>query len=160
MKMAPLFILLFCYQHMNAHSVYALSNYIKFDIPEVNFVHLGDHIVAEFLECQYIEDYDQLEVEAILCDAAQQAHATVIKVMTHKFSPQGMSGLVLLAESHISFHTWPEYGYVAVDTYTCGTHVHVQAIIEALKAFFKPKKVHQILIHRGYDVTGEEPNEC
>jgi S-adenosylmethionine decarboxylase len=112
-------------------------------------VHLGNHIIAEFLECENMEDYEHLE-EALWA-AAHAANATVIKVMTHKFSPIGMTGLALLSESHISIHTWPEFGYVAVDVYTCGDHVDVYAAIESLKDFFKSKKVRQIKIERGFD---------
>lgn len=140
-------------QQSYTQSVYELSKYIRTQENRSEFVQLGDHIVAEFLECECMDDYQMLE--DVLRDAAQQAGATVISIVTHQFCPQGMSGLVLLAESHISIHTWPEYGYVAVDTYTCGVHVDVQIIINVLQTFFKPKKIRKILIDRGYDNIDE-----
>ena len=54
--------------------------------------------------------------------AAKRAGATLLNLITHRFEPQGVTGLALLAESHISIHTWPESGYAAVDVFTCGDH--------------------------------------
>jgi S-adenosylmethionine decarboxylase len=54
--------------------------------------------------------------------AAKQANAEILKVAFHRFQPQGVSGVVVIAESHLSIHTWPETGYAAVDFYTCGDH--------------------------------------
>jgi S-adenosylmethionine decarboxylase len=154
MYLLAISLLFLAIQPSYCQSVYALSKYICIQESRSEFVQLGDHIVAEFLECEHIDDYQMLE--SVLRDAAQQAGATVINIVIHQFCPQGMSGLVLLAESHISIHTWPEHGYVAVDTYTCGAHVRVQTIIDVLQAFFKPKKIRQILIDRGYDNIDEE----
>lgn len=143
-------VLIFFVHLCHAESVYNLSSMLRHNLAvSHSIIHLGNHIIAEFLGCENMEDYEHLEIA--LCDAAYAANATVIKVMTHKFSPMGMTGIVLLAESHISIHTWPEFGYVAVDIYTCGEHVDVYAAIESLKGFFKPKKVRQIKIERGYD---------
>lgn len=147
-------MLFFAVHQTCTQSVYTLSKQPAHNSStDDRFMQLGDHIVAEFLDCEHIDDYEMLET--VLRDAAQKAHATVINIVVHKFSPYGMSGLVLLAESHISIHTWPEYGYVAVDTYTCGSHVNVQAIIDVLRTFFKPKKIRQMLIDRGYDTIDE-----
>ncbi len=55
-------------------------------------------------------------------NAARESNAEILKVVFHRFEPQGVSGVVVLAESHISIHTWPEAGYAAVDFYTCGDH--------------------------------------
>lgn len=159
MYLLAICMLLVATQQAYAQSVYTLSKYMLEQEIEQGFVQLGEHIVAEFLGCQHIDDYELLE--SVLRDAAKQAGATVINIVTHKFCPQGMSGLVLLAESHISIHTWPEYGYVAVDTYTCGAHVNVQTIIDVLQAFFKPKKIRHILIDRGYDnIDGQIDGTC
>jgi S-adenosylmethionine decarboxylase len=148
-------ILIFFVHLSQAESVYGLSCMLHYkSAASEPIVHLGNHIIAEFLECESMDDYEHLE--AALCDAAQAANATVIKVMTHKFSPIGMTGIVLLSESHISIHTWPEFGYVAVDIYTCGEHVDVYAAIESLKGFFKPQRVRQIKIERGYDQFQED----
>ncbi len=156
MKIINWITMLIFFAHLSqAESVYGLSCMLQHkSCISVPMVHLGNHIIAEFLECENMEDYEHLE--QALWSAAQAANATVIKIMTHKFSPIGMTGLALLSESHISIHTWPEYGYIAVDVYTCGEHVDVYAAIESLKGFFKSKKVRQIKIERGYDQLQED----
>jgi S-adenosylmethionine decarboxylase len=59
-------------------------------------------------------------LKKILKEAAEYANATVLDVAFHHFTPQGVSGVVVISESHLSIHTWPEYGYAALDFYTCG----------------------------------------
>jgi S-adenosylmethionine decarboxylase len=61
-------------------------------------------------------------VRAIMTSSAREANAEILKVAFHRFQPHGVSGVVVIAESHLSIHTWPESGYAAVDFYTCGDH--------------------------------------
>ena len=81
---------------------------------------LGRHLIAEFYGC----DFDVLnsvdDIRKHMCDAAVKIGATVLGEKFHQFTPQGVSGTVVIAESHLSIHTWPEVGYVAVDIFTCG----------------------------------------
>ncbi|MEB3266780.1 MAG: adenosylmethionine decarboxylase [Cyanobacteriota bacterium] len=83
---------------------------------------VGKHCILELYDC----DSSRLNDEAFLRDtittAAKRAGATLLNLITHRFEPQGVTGLALLAESHISIHTWPESGYAAVDVFTCGDH--------------------------------------
>ena len=83
---------------------------------------VGKHCILELYGC----DTARLDDEAFLRDtitaAAKRAGATLLNLITHRFEPQGVTGLALLAESHISIHTWPESGYAAVDVFTCGDH--------------------------------------
>jgi len=83
---------------------------------------VGKHCILELYGC----DSARLDDEAFLRDtitaAAKRAGATLLNLITHRFEPQGVTGLALLAESHISIHTWPESGYAAVDVFTCGDH--------------------------------------
>jgi S-adenosylmethionine decarboxylase len=83
---------------------------------------VGKHCILELYDC----DSTRLDDEAFLRDAittaARRAGATLLNLITHRFEPQGVTGLALLAESHISIHTWPESGYAAVDVFTCGDH--------------------------------------
>jgi S-adenosylmethionine decarboxylase len=65
-----------------------------------------------------IKDLDK--VRDAMVTAAREARATVVEVAFHEFNPFGISGMVIIAESHLSIHTWPEYGYAAVDIFTCG----------------------------------------
>jgi S-adenosylmethionine decarboxylase len=81
---------------------------------------IGRHLIAEFYGCceQLLDDKEA--VRGFMLQAAEVIGATVVGEVFHKFSPQGVSGSVVIAESHLSVHTWPETGYVAVDIYTCG----------------------------------------
>ncbi|MEN2985110.1 MAG: adenosylmethionine decarboxylase [Thermodesulfovibrionaceae bacterium] len=98
---------------------------------------LGTHLLIELKDCNP-EILKNLEsVKNILVDAARKANATIINVTFHEFSPFGVSGVVVIAESHLAIHTWPEYGFAAVDVFTCGDtikpEVAAKYIIEAFK---------------------------
>lgn len=84
---------------------------------------LGRHILAEFYGCNVTTLNDVAKVERVMVDAALEAGAEVREVAFHKFSPQGVSGVVVISESHLAIHTWPELGYAAVDVFTCGDRV-------------------------------------
>ena len=81
---------------------------------------IGRHVIAEFYECSNELLNNQEIIRTQMIAAAQAVGATVVADAFHTFSPQGVSGTVVIAESHLSIHTWPENGYVAVDIYTCG----------------------------------------
>ena len=83
---------------------------------------LGTHIVCELSGCDAAKLTDVDAVREMMIGAAKASRATVMEVAFHRFEPQGVSGVVVLAESHISIHTWPETGYAAMDFYTCGDH--------------------------------------
>ena len=82
----------------------------------------GTHIISELSGCdaRILSDVDR--VRGIMESAAREANAEVLKVAFHRFQPHGVSGVVVIAETHLSIHTWPESGYAAVDFYTCGQH--------------------------------------
>ena len=84
---------------------------------------LGRHILAEFSGCDRVLLNDLPAIEAILKEAARQSRATIVDTVFHRYNPHGLSGVVVIAESHISIHTWPEYGYAAADFFTCGEQV-------------------------------------
>jgi len=96
---------------------------------------LGRHLLVELHDCdkEALNDLDLLR--RVMLDAAIEAGAVVLGDSFHRFSPQGVSGVVIIAESHLSIHTWPEYGYAAVDVFTCGTVV-------------QPEKAAKVLIER------------
>ncbi len=95
---------------------------------------VGKHCILELYGC----DSARLDDEAFLRDtitaAAKRAGATLLNLITHAFEPQGVTGLALLAESHISIHTWPESGYAAVDVFTCGDHTMPERACAVLAA--------------------------
>ena len=80
----------------------------------------GTHIICELSGCDTRVLTDLKRVRSIMVSAAKVANAEILKVAFHRFQPHGVSGVVVIAESHMSIHTWPESGYAAVDFYTCG----------------------------------------
>ena len=100
---------------------------------------LGRHILVEFLGCtpEILNDVSQIEKGMVT--AATTAGATVINSTFHHFSPFGVSGVVVIQESHLAIHTWPEYQYAAVDLFTCGDTVDPWKSFDYLKVAFEAK---------------------
>ena len=106
-------------------------------------------MLLELKDCNREILNDLSFIKDLLSESATRAGATVLGESFHKFNPHGVSGVVVIAESHISIHTWPEHGYAAVDIFSCGTRVDTdvaaQAIIKALES-----KNHSVIeIQRG-----------
>ena len=80
---------------------------------------LGRHILAEFYGCDFEELNNQDNIQVYMRNAAIKAKATIVNESFHKFSPWGVSGVIVIQESHLTIHTWPEYCYAAVDLFTC-----------------------------------------
>ena len=93
---------------------------------------LGRHLLLELRECNVAVLDDLVYLENALVSAAKESGATVIGQSFHQFAPQGVSGVVLIAESHLSLHTWPEHAYAAVDIFTCGTTVKIEVAADVL----------------------------
>ena len=100
--------------------------------------HQSKHLLLELYRCDYEKLNDESFLRCTLNRAAKLAKATVLNLISNKFEPQGVTALALLAESHISIHTWPESNYSAVDIFTCGQNMEPelagQYLIETLKA--------------------------
>ncbi len=84
---------------------------------------LGRHILCEAYGCDPEVLNDRRRVENIMVEAALRAGAEIREVAFHQFAPQGVSGVVVISESHLAIHTWPELGYAAIDVFTCGDTV-------------------------------------
>lgn len=84
---------------------------------------LGRHILCEAFGCDPERLNDRRWVEKTMVEAALEAGAEVREVAFHQFSPQGVSGVVVISESHLAIHTWPEIGFAAIDVFTCGNTV-------------------------------------
>ncbi len=82
--------------------------------------YLGRHLLAEFYDCDSNILNNAQRIEEIMCEAAVACGATIVQQNFHMFNPYGVSGVVIIAESHLAIHTWPEHGYAAVDLFTCG----------------------------------------
>ena len=103
-----------------------------------NLVHQSKHLLLELYRCDYEKLNDESFLRCSLNRASKLANATVLNLISNKFEPQGVTAIALLAESHISIHTWPESNYSAVDIFTCGQNMlpelASQYLIEAFKA--------------------------
>ncbi len=89
------------------------------------------------------------KVKDALVSAAKEARATIIDVSFHEFNPFGISGMVVIAESHLSIHTWPEYGYAAVDIFTCGDIIKPEVAANYLIDQFESKNPSIVEMKRG-----------
>jgi len=107
----------------------------------------GIHLIAEFWHGRIIEN--PKEIKKILIRSVKEAKSTPLEVIIHKFSPQGLTGVVLLAESHVALHSWPEFNYLAIDIFTCGDWAKPGKALQYFKEIFKPKRVEIREIKRG-----------
>lgn len=109
---------------------------------------LGRHLLVEYHGCDAAILNDTTKLEELMKRAASASNATVVQSVSHRFSPQGVTVVLVLEESHLSIHTWPEAGYAAVDFYTCGecdpTDAH-RVLFEGLKS----ESAELALMHRG-----------
>lgn len=107
---------------------------------------IGKHLIADFSGAAYQTQVDK--IEQALRSAAEHAGATVLEVILHDFqSNNGITGIALLAESHISVHSWPEHDYIAFDIFMCGD-ANPEVALQWLTEFFKPVRVASQLIDR------------
>jgi S-adenosylmethionine decarboxylase len=110
---------------------------------------LGRHLLLELRECNKAVLDDLKYLENALVSAAREAGATVLDKSFHQFAPQGVSGVVLIAESHLSLHTWPEHAYAAVDIFTCGSTVKIEVAADALIRQLGSKDPSVLEVKRG-----------
>jgi len=118
--------------------IYKNSQILRSLSDEQKLSHQSKHLLLELYRCDYDKLNDESFLRCTLNKAAKLAKATVLNLISNKFEPQGVTAIALLAESHISIHTWPESNYSAVDIFTCGQNMlpelASQYLIEALKA--------------------------
>lgn len=120
-------------------------------MPKKTHTSLGHHYIVEASECDPKIIGSVEKVQQILVKAAEEAGAQVWSISFSKFPPKGVSGVVVISESHISTHTWPEHKYAAFDIYTCGDAIDPEkAVIFALEAFGASTS-HITEITRGLD---------
>ena len=108
----------------------------------------GQHLLVEYHGCRVGALDDVSCIEAWMRQAAEAAGATVVTSTFHRFSPQGVSGVVVVEESHLSIHTWPEVGYAAVDFYTCGD-CNPELAHAVLKQALGAARAEVMVVHRG-----------
>ncbi|WP_110114078.1 adenosylmethionine decarboxylase [Bacillus sp. CGMCC 1.16541] len=98
---------------------------------------MGRHVISELWGCDFDKLNDMEYIEKTFVDAALKTGAEVREVAFHKFAPQGVSGVVIISESHLTIHSFPEHGYASIDVYTCGDldpTIAADYIAEALNA--------------------------
>ena len=110
---------------------------------------LGKHILAEFYGCRFDVINNCRGIEDLFVRVARESGATVVDSSFHEFSPQGVSGVVVIAESHLSVHTWPEYGYCAVDVFTCGDRIDNHHCLKALEEGLGAETTSVVEMNRG-----------
>jgi len=117
---------------------------------------LGRHLIAEFADCngQKLADIDF--IEECLNEAVRKSGATIVRSVFHKYNPQGVSGVIVIAESHLSIHTWPEYNYAAVDFFTCGESVDPYRAYEYMKQMLESNDSHLNELDRGIPSEHDE----
>jgi S-adenosylmethionine decarboxylase len=110
---------------------------------------LGRHLLLELFDCD-LESINNLEgVKGALVEAARRAQATIVDVVFHEFNPFGISGVVVIAESHLSIHTWPEYRYAAVDIFSCGETLQPEVAANYLVEQFGAEHTSVVDMQRG-----------
>jgi len=112
---------------------------------------LGTHILCELSGCDRNVLTDVQGVEEILKTAALKANATILTTAFHRFEPHGVSGVVVIAESHLSIHTWPETGYAAMDFYTCGPATDPWAACEYAAKMLRARTMRTTEVKRGVE---------
>ena len=117
---------------------------------------LGRHLLTEFYGCdrEILNDPDR--IKRIMEEAAITSGASIVQSVFHLFNPHGISGVVVIAESHLAIHTWPEYGYSAVDIFTCGEEVDPWRAHQYLRKKLKAGSTSTMELLRGnVDSNGE-----
>jgi S-adenosylmethionine decarboxylase proenzyme len=100
----------------------------------------GKHILAEYFECESSFLDSEPAIRELMLEAASRSGATIVGNIFHHFSPQGVTGVVVIAESHLAIHTWPEFRYASVDLFTCGTHLNPWIGFEYLREKLRSRK--------------------
>lgn len=124
--------------------------------------HLGNHLIIDFYECDCELLNDAQFIDNAMIEAAKSCGATIVSNHINRFNPHGISGVVVIAESHITIHTWPEHGYAAVDVFTCGSTVDPWLVNEYLFSVLKAKRSSVEEFKRGkFDLpVKHKPDSC
>ncbi len=110
---------------------------------------LGQHLLIDLYGCDPAVLDDVERVRDLMVGAATQLGATIVAEFHHKFQPYGVSVVVVIAESHLSVHTWPEYRYAAVDVFTCSQDLSPSDVLEFIVSGFRAEAVTTMEVKRG-----------
>ncbi len=109
--------------------------------------------MLELYDCNVGLLDDRDFISKTMVEAARRSKATIVQDFFHQFSPQGVSGVVIIAESHLSIHTWPEYGYAAIDIFTCSEDMDIDAAFQYLVEAFKSQRYDTKAFERGVELV-------
>ncbi|MEK7356395.1 MAG: adenosylmethionine decarboxylase [Bdellovibrionota bacterium] len=110
---------------------------------------LGEHRIVDFEGCSFESLDDISTIRKMFERGLELSEATVIEIVMHKFSPQGVTGIAAIAESHVSIHTWPELGYAAIDVFSCGPTMKLDLLLSHFEKVLKPRDVRCQTFMRG-----------
>lgn len=117
---------------------------------------LGRHLLFDFFECDRARLDDKAFLRDATIEAARRAEATIVADVFHEFNPQGLSGVVVIAESHVAIHTWPEHGVAAVDVFSCGDGMKPEVVGAYLQDVLGARRMTTQEVRRGgpqYEAT-------
>lgn len=142
------------WQLIHADDVDAFSEWLGKDEEGLPFrpgeeASLGSHLLIELFGCRGDMLKYEDHVGQAMRQAAVESQATVVEQSFHEFKPYGVSGAVIIQESHYTIHTWPEHGYAAVDLFYCGGTVQVHRAVDVLKERFQPTRIKFLVVRRG-----------
>jgi len=110
---------------------------------------LGVHVIIEMYDCDPNTLKNKDQVEKAFLDIAKKSNAHALGSFFHQFNPHGVSGVVIIEESHLSIHTWPEHGYAAVDYFYCSDDVDTDMALKLFEKYFKPGHMSVVEMKRG-----------
>jgi S-adenosylmethionine decarboxylase len=113
---------------------------------------LSQHTLLEFYDCDPVCLKRFREVKKVLCQSVLLGGGTIVKSVFHNFSPYGVSGVVVITESHVTIHTWPEHGYAAVDIFSCSKRLNHHVIRDRLKRALSSQRVTGKTFLRGFSL--------
>ena len=118
---------------------------------------IGRHLILELWGCNS-DSINSIEtIERAMTETIEACGATLLDLRVYPFTPQGVTGVAILSESHLMIHTWPEHGYAAVDVFTCGYHTDPARAVPVLRRHFSPERVQVLEMNRGLMMDEEMP---
>jgi S-adenosylmethionine decarboxylase len=108
---------------------------------------IGRHIILEMWGCQNLDSVET--AERALREMVDALDVNLLDLKVYPFSPVGVTGMAIVSESHLVIHTWPEYGYAAVDVFTCGAPRDPEGAVDVLRQHYRPERIGVMEINRG-----------
>jgi S-adenosylmethionine decarboxylase len=116
---------------------------------------LGYNIFADMYGCDASILNDVEYLRAVMKEAARKGNMSVVRTIFHRYEPHGVTGVVIVKESHLAIHTWPEYSFASVDIFLCGTNSNPYEALKYIELKLRPKKVYTNSMERGMAIEYE-----